>query len=65
MGSKPLGCLLLLDTLCSYVKSEKFTGLMNRCFSCKHYFRFLREMQEQEDAFFEEAERLWRGESLG
>lgn len=60
MSSKPLSCLLLLDTLCSYVKSEKFTGLMDRCLRCEHYFRFLREMEDEEERFFEEVDRLRR-----
>lgn len=55
---KPLSCFFLLDVLCSYVKTEKFVGVMDRCLKCPHYLRFCREMEEEEEAFFEEVERL-------
>ena len=62
---KLLSCLFLLDVLCSHVKREGLTGVMERCFKCSHYLRFMREMEEEEAEFFEEAERLRRGKSLG
>ena len=54
---KLLSCLFLVGVLCSFRKSEK-SYIMNRCFECPHYKRFLKEMQEEEDAFFEEVERI-------
>ena len=56
---KLLFCLFLVDVLCSFRKSEKFY-IMNRCFECPHYKRFLKEMQDEEDEFFEECERIWK-----
>ena len=54
---KVLSCFFRRDVLCFFRKSEK-SGVMSRCFKCPHYFRFMREMQEEEDAFFEEVERI-------
>lgn len=54
-ASKPLSCLFLLDVLCSYRKSER-SGIMGRCLKCEHYARFMREMEEEDeatDAFYE------------
>jgi hypothetical protein len=59
LKSKVLPCAFLTDVLCSFRKSEEF-GIMDRCLKCKHYLRFMAEMQaaeEKEDAeFFEESE---------
>ena len=60
MSSKLLSCMFAPNVFCSFRKTEKF-GIMDRCLKCKHYFRFLGEMEEEEAQFFEEAERL-RGE---
>jgi len=46
---KPLSCLFMLDVLCSYVKSERSVGVMDRCLKCRHYARFLREMAEEDE----------------
>jgi len=54
---KLLSCVLLPDVLCSFRESEQF-GVMNRCLKCPHYFRFLKEMDEEEEEFFEEAEKI-------
>jgi len=56
---KVLSCLFLLDVLCSYRKHEGFY-IMDRCAKCPHYDRFMREMEEEEDKFWEEVERLER-----
>lgn len=55
---KTLSCLFLLDVLCSYVKSEKSTGVMDRCFSCKHYLRFLRIMHAEDMKVMDEIDRM-------
>jgi len=62
--SKVLSCLFLPDVLCSYRKTEGFY-VMDRCAKCPHYIRFMADMEEEEERFFEEVERLRRGESLG
>jgi hypothetical protein len=54
---KLLSCLFLLDVLCVFRKTEKF-GIMNRCSKCLHYKRFLREMEEEEEQFWEEEEKI-------
>ena len=58
---KILSCLFLLDVLCSFRRYEGF-GFMKRCETCVHYLRFLREMEKEEDEFFEEVDRLRRKE---
>jgi len=57
MSSKLFSCFFLDGVLCSFRKSEE-SGIMDRCFSCSHYLRFCREMEAEEDAFFEELDRL-------
>lgn len=63
--SKILSCLFLLDVLCFFVKSKKFTGVLDRCMKCNHYFRFMADMEDEEEQFFEELEKLRVGESYG
>lgn len=48
---KFLTCVFLLDVLCSFRKTDDFR-VMDRCMECRHYLRFSREMQEQEEKFF-------------
>ena len=60
--SKVLPCLFDGVTLCSFVKREGRTGVLTRCFKCPTYLKFCREMEAEEDAFFEEVERIRRGE---
>ena len=50
-------CFFLPDVLCSWVKSEK-SGIMNRCFKCPFYFKFLREMEEEEEHFWDEVDKI-------
>ena len=59
-----LSCLFLRDVLCSYRKTEG-SGVMDRCMKCPHYKTFLREMEEEEERFFEEVEKTRRGEPHG
>ena len=61
---KVLSCLFLLNVLCSFRKVEQF-AVLDRCFKCPHYSRFVQEMEELEDAFWEEEERLRREGSYG
>jgi hypothetical protein len=65
MGSKSFSCLFLLDVLCSYVTSEKFVGVMDRCMKCPHYLRFLREMDEEDEKVMDEIDRMRRYEPHG
>ena len=50
-------CFFLLDVLCSFRLTDK-SVVMERCFRCSRYVEFVREMEEEEDAFFEEVERI-------
>jgi hypothetical protein len=61
---KILPCFFEPDVWCSYRKSERFT-VMARCFKCKYYLEFIREMEEEEEKFWEEEERLRREGSHG
>lgn len=65
---KLLFCVFSSGVLCSFRKNEK-SAVLSRCFRCSHYLRFMREMEEKEDAFFEDEararERLRREKSLG
>lgn len=48
-SSKALVCLFLDGVLCSYRKGKnKKLTMMNRCFTCVHYQRFVREMDEED-----------------
>lgn len=48
MSPKLLSCLFQPKVLCSFVKTEKFVGIMDRCLRCEHYESFLREMHEED-----------------
>lgn len=50
-------CMYLHDVLCSFRLSSKLFW-MGRCRTCVHYEMFVREMEEEEEEFFEEVERL-------
>ena len=50
---KLLSCVWLDDVLCSFRKSEK-VKIMNRCWKCEQYKRFLREMEEEDERDMEE-----------
>ena len=67
MSPKALHCLFLLDVLCSYRKSEKVFGIMDRCLKCKHYLEFLRVMQEEDEKMMDEIDEMRRfyGEGEG
>ena len=54
---KILLCVFLPDVLCSFRKSERL-GVMEHCFSCDHYERFMREMFEEESKFWNEVDRI-------
>ena len=60
--SKVLSCLFLPDILCSYVKSEKSVGVMDRCMECRHYEEFLRVMHEEDMKVMDEIDRMRRYE---
>jgi len=49
--------VFLFDVVCSYNKSEK-PAIMDRCLKCKHYFRFVKEMEEEEEEFWDEVDRI-------
>jgi hypothetical protein len=54
---KVLSCIFFTDVFCSFRKSERF-AVMDRCFECPQYLRFEREMDEEEEEFFEFERRL-------
>ena len=59
-SSKLLSCVFYDDVLCSYVKSEKFVGVMDRCLKCRHYLRFLEEMAEEDKKVMDEIDEIRR-----
>jgi len=58
-----LSCIFLLDVLCSFREDAEDFRPMERCFTCSHYLRFLREMEEEEEKFFGEVDKMRSGES--
>ena len=57
---KLLSCLFLLDVFCSFRKSEKVFGIMDRCLRCKHYLEFLKEMEEEDKKIMDEIDEMRR-----
>jgi len=64
VSSKLLPCEFLDGVFCSYRKSEKFGAIIHRCLKCRHYLEFVRELEAEEDRFFEELDRLAEREKL-
>jgi len=60
MSSKRLSCLFLLGVFCSFRKSEKVFGIMDRCLRCKHYLEFLKEMEEEDKKIMDEIDEMRR-----
>lgn len=54
---KLLSCIFFADVLCSYRKDDDFR-IMARCLECPQHARFIREMDEEEDKFFAEVEKI-------
>lgn len=54
--AKRITCVFFDDVICSF-REEGF-GIMDRCFRCDHFFRFLSEMEKEEDEFWEEVDKL-------
>ena len=50
-------CFFLSDVLCSWRKTEHF-GVMSRCFSCPFFLKFQRKLEEEEEAFWDEVDRI-------
>lgn len=59
---KSLQCSFLLDVLCPHKKYKGFR-VFGKCFKCPHYLKFLREMEDEEQKFFDEVERVRAGKS--
>ena len=55
---KVFSCLFMPDVLCSFVKSERATGVMDRCLKCRHYEEFLRIMAEEDEKVMDEIDRM-------
>lgn len=47
-----LSCMFLDGVLCSYRKDGDDFRVMERCFKCSYYKKFLRLMEEEEDEFW-------------
>jgi len=60
-----LSCLFLLDVLCSYVKRDGVTGIMDRCLKCRFYERFLCIMDDEDQKVMDEIDRMRRFEPHG
>jgi hypothetical protein len=58
-GLKCLPCVFWNDVLCSYRKDAKFV-VMDRCFKCRHYTRFMREMDEEDERVMDEIDEIRR-----
>ena len=58
---KPFECIFLSGIVCSFQKYGK-PVLLARCDHCEHYLRFVREMEEEEDKFFDEVDKIRSGE---
>ena len=56
---KVLSCVFFHDVLCSYRKNVKF-GVMGRCFKCRHYRRFMREMTEEDMKLMDKIDEMRR-----
>ena len=54
---KLLPCLYELDVLCAFRTSEKQMH-MKRCETCTYYKRFVKDMEDEEEEFFEEVDRI-------
>ena len=54
---KLLSCMFLPDVLCFFRKSEK-SGVMSRCFKCPYLLKFQREMEKEEEEFWDEVDRI-------
>ena len=53
---KALPCIFLLDVLCSWRKDAEDFRPMERCFTCKFYLKFARDLEKEEEKFFDEVE---------
>lgn len=63
MPSRKGFCLFLPDVVCLYVESDKPT-FMSRCEECPHYKRFVRDMENEDQEFWDEVDRIRKyGES--
>jgi hypothetical protein len=55
---KSLSCMFWSNVPCLFRKSKKST-IMNRCLKCPHFKRFQRDIEKEEDEFFEFCDRVW------
>jgi hypothetical protein len=55
---KFLPCIFLLGVSCQLRKKADDFRPMEQCFKCKHYLRFLREMEEEEEKVHAEFNRI-------
>lgn len=60
MSPKAFLCLFKLKVFCSFVKSDRAFGIMDRCLKCKHYLSFLKEMEEEDEKIMDEIDEMRR-----
>lgn len=58
-GLEILPCMFVVGVLCSYRKDKRFV-VMGRCFKCRHYRRFEREMDEEDEKIMDEIDEIHR-----
>ena len=58
MSPKALHCLFKVKVFCSFRKSDKVFGIMDRCLKCEHYLSFLKEMQEEDEKVMHEVDEM-------
>jgi hypothetical protein len=57
--SNLLPCVVLDGVLCSYRKDMR-VSVMSRCFKCRHFRRFEREMAEEDEDEARFVEEVWK-----
>lgn len=50
-------CAFLSNVVCSFQKYDK-PMMLDRCLTCSHYLRFMRGMEEEEEEFFAECDKI-------
>lgn len=63
MSPKHLACLFLLKVLCSFRKYGQ-SSVLEECFKCKFYEKFLRISEKEEEDFWKYCDKVRKGELL-
>ena len=54
-------CSFYRDVVCSHKTSARFV-VLGVCYKCPHYRSFMREMDDEEDKFFDEVDKARKGD---